>query len=212
VGRRHRLQSSGEGFQEGVQGRRLARRLEGHRLHRGEDVLDAVVELGDQGLALAFRRLAIGDLLDHAQEPHDLARGVAHRRAGAEQPDHRAVAGANGAMFDLVGLARRHGAQHRPSDARQVVSENVAEQPFATLGGYHPGLAAECVGDAGREIDGVVRNVPGDGAHAGRAHSQIEPGAFAVQPRRRRAGGRLGVQAWRLESHRANVAHWTQAR
>ena len=86
VGRRHRLQPTGEGLQEGLQRGGLARRLRGQRLHRGQHVFHPVVELGDQGLPGILRGLFLGDVADNPDEPGGVSRRIVDRQYGGAHP------------------------------------------------------------------------------------------------------------------------------
>ena len=83
----------------------------GDRLHRGQRVLDAVIELFDQQALRSLRLLALGDVARHLGGADHLARWVAQRRHAERYVDAAAVLGD---AYRLVVLARARRAVARP--------------------------------------------------------------------------------------------------
>ena len=101
-----------------------------------------MVDLGHQGVALLFLKLAGGDVLDNADDPLDLALGVADPLSDDAKPDHRLVRAGRDAAFHLVAVGGLEAFQHLAQGLFEIVGVDKRQEGAAAVGGKIAGRPA----------------------------------------------------------------------
>jgi hypothetical protein len=194
VRRGHGLEPAGEGLEKGFDRRRLAGRLQGQRLDRGQNVLHPVIQFGDQGFPLSLGGLELGNVLADADDADNLAGGVGKRRAGRHYPGNPAIAWPDDPVFYLVRPAAPYAFVDCGPDFLQVVRVDELVDLVGAVQRRQAPRGAKHLGVLFADIKRVGDKIPVERAHARRPDGQLEPGLVRdSKGGLRHIGGRNGL-------------------